>query len=102
MPETRKEARNCHNCGLEDFDACDVKENPIHRPALEKDEVPCSACARNPEIIGNRFDFYDEQWTREFTTKKGVGKCFIEDPDPHEVSLLKLLHRTVNGEEVRV
>lgn len=94
MPETKKEPQTCHLCGLEDFDACEDKS--VHRPALEKGEAPCSVCARNPDMIGNKFDFHDEQWTREFTAKHGLGECFIEDPDPQEQELLKNLHKIVN------
>ena len=94
MLEKRKEAQNCHLCGLENFDACE--DGSVHKPALEKNELPCASCARNPDVIGGRFDFYDEQWTREFTAKNGLGKCFIEDPDPQEQELLRNLHKIVN------
>lgn len=91
MPENKQRTKSCHDCGLEDLDACETKN--IHRSSLEPDQLPCRACVRNPEAIG-WYDFYDEQWTGML--EDGKLNPFIEDPDPQEQGLLRVFHTLVN------
>ena len=92
MPEKRKEPRNCHNCGLESLDDCESRH--IHIPDDEK-LAPCKFCCRSkysPRYAENRelSDFYSQMWTRDEERDP-----LLEDPDPHEQSLLKMLHERI-------
>jgi hypothetical protein len=98
MPEKRKQTQTCHNCGLEDEDACPH----IHRSSLERDQLPCNLCIRNPESETVRkerleslgwHDFYSEQWTG--TIENGRLDPTIEDPDTNERVLLQVLHALI-------
>jgi len=85
MPKNRKEAKNCHDCGLEALDECESGFG--HIPSDEA-QLPCSVCLRNPKKkVGHfREDFHSEQWTVESN-----GTAIFEDPTPHEMELLKSL-----------
>lgn len=89
MPKNQKEAKSCHDCGLEAFDDCETSKR--HIPADET-MAPCKFCSRNPVAVG-WYDFYDEQWTLDTE-----GNPIIEDPTPHAVTLLKILHKIVQRE----
>lgn len=94
MPEKRKEPRTCHDCGLEDLDSCEDQKPKKHLPDNEN-LAPCVYCVRNPKKCEELFvaDFYCEMWTRsgdkEYTP-------IIEDPDPDEQELLRVLHLIIN------
>jgi len=94
LAKKRKEARTCHDCGLEAIDDCEGEKR--HIPSDET-LLPCSCCVRNPEKHRLktlwRADFYSETWTRE-SDKTPV----IEDPNPHECELLRTLHLIINEE----
>ena len=99
MLRKRKEARTCHDCGLEAFEDCEARKG--HIPADET-LLPCSCCVRNPKktkagwiadfyaSTSWRADFYSETWTRD-SDKSAI----IEDPTPHERTLLETLHLIV-------
>lgn len=88
MPKNQKEAKSCHDCGLEDINACENSKHRSSRPL----EVPCRFCLRNPESIGSYdfYDFYDEQWTLNARRDP-----IIEDPTPHGVELLKTMRQII-------
>jgi hypothetical protein len=87
LPEKRNERKSCHDCGLEDFEACETENK--HRGT---DNPPCRFCVRNPEKVG-WYDFYNEQWTLD--TK---GNPIFDDLTPHNVTLLKTLHGIIQKE----
>jgi hypothetical protein len=92
MPENRKEARNCHLCGLESLGDCE--ERSAHRPVDEK-SPPCKFCSRNQYSRGKIVaDFYSENWVLSFGLDKHYSAS-IEDPqNSHERLLLTFLHAT--------
>jgi len=94
MPKNRKEAKNCHDCGLEAIDECESGKG--HIPADET-LLPCVYCVRNltERETPMRFDFWDEQWTR-----LADRTPIIENPDPVEQNLLRTLHNFVNGGKI--
>jgi hypothetical protein len=97
MPEKRKEAKTCHACGLESLDDCETDFR--HIPS-DENLAPCKYCVRNPKPSKDAkmcTDFHDEMWILE-SDKTPT----IEDADPIQQVLLKLLHGIVNVEEVRV
>jgi hypothetical protein len=91
MLRKRKEAKTCHECGLEALEECE--SNFGHMPSDES-LLPCSCCTRNPKLISLltswRSDFFSEQWTRD-----SDRTAIIETPTPHEVDLLRTLHLIV-------
>jgi hypothetical protein len=89
MPKNKKEAKTCHECGLEDIDACESANT--HRSSRPS-QTPCVFCIRNPEKVG-WYDFYEEQWTLNVN-----GMPILEDADPHGVTLLKTLRGIVQKE----
>jgi hypothetical protein len=94
MPEIKKEAESCHNCGLESLGDCE--ERSVHRPVDEK-SPPCKFCARNPDKAKTAViaDFYSENWVLSFGLDKKHEEHWspiIEDPDAAEQKLLKFLH----------
>lgn len=97
MPENQKEARTCHNCGLESLGDCENRH--AHIPVDEK-SPPCEFCARNPDKAKTAViaDFYSENWVLSFGLDKHYSPI-IEDPDATEQKLLKFLHafQTVYG-----
>jgi len=64
-----KERKDCHDCGLEDGDAC---EEGRHVPAVDTLE-PCRSCLRNPRIHDHRDKTrtLDEEASRSFKSKGG-------------------------------
>lgn len=92
----KTERKTCYLCGLEDIDVCETKG--IHRSSIP-DKPPCRFCTRNPEAEGKTADFHSETWCIDFSS--GKAEAIIEDPDPHEQTLLKLLHEVVNIYEVK-
>lgn len=90
MPKNEKEARTCHDCGLEALEECEA--NFGHFPADET-LLPCSCCVRNPKKQKTlwRADFWDKQWMRD-SEKTPI----LEGPTtPHEKTLLETLHLIV-------
>jgi hypothetical protein len=55
MPKKEKETHTCHECGLEDLEACEGHEElsddkmSMHRSARPS-QSPCAFCIRNTEI----------------------------------------------------
>ena len=100
MPKKEKETRTCHECGLEDWNACEDTTPSRHLPDNEN-LAPCRFCLRNPKRPQNRWtvNLYCETWTRsgdkDFTAE-------ISDPDPHEQALLRTLHLIVNESVAQV
>ena len=94
MPENRKEAKSCHQCGFEAIDYCEMRKG--HIPA-DENLAPCRFCTRNRNRpkVNVIADFYSETWTLD-TEKTPI----IEDPDQHERELLKILHAFMNGGEI--
>jgi hypothetical protein len=93
LPETRKEAKTCRDCGLEAIDDCESQN--IHIPD-DENSAPCKFCTRNrynrSKVVA---DFYDEVWTRDSDRAP-----IIEDADePHERLLLRILHGITEGGE---
>jgi hypothetical protein len=92
--KNEKEPKTCHECGLEDYDACEDTKPSTHMPDNEN-LAPCKYCVRNPKRPQQRWlaDFHCEMWTRsgdaEYTPE-------ISDPDPNERALLRTLHFFIN------
>lgn len=57
-----RKARTCHECGLEDVNACG--DIPRAHRSSRPDKVPCSFCLRNTEHVG-WYDMWHEQWTTD-------------------------------------
>jgi hypothetical protein len=93
MPEKRKEVKTRHDCGLEALDDC---ESDFRHIPSDETLPPCKYCLRNTNPAKNSKmlgDFWDEMWILE-SDKTPT----IENPDPIEQSLLKLLHGIVNAQ----
>jgi hypothetical protein len=80
--------KTCHDCGLEAVDDCEVHNKHI---PFDEQKIPCRFCKRNPKPERPVTDFYSETWTL-----LSDGTPTIEDPDPHEQTLLKFLHEVVD------
>jgi hypothetical protein len=89
LPEKKKEAKSCHECGLEDINTCEFEFT--HRSSRPS-QTPCVFCLRNPEKVG-WYDFYHEQWT--LNTR---DDAILEDPTPSDVSMLQVLRDIVQKE----
>jgi hypothetical protein len=91
LRENEKEAKSCHQCGLEAIDDCETENK--HIPFSET-LPPCRFCVRNRKRpkVSMIADFWDEMWTLD-TDKTPI----IEDSDPHDQNLLKLLHDIIGG-----
>jgi len=74
---------SCRECGLSNADN-------EKKPADAK-MVPCRFCKRNPKAEARITDFHSETWTL-----LSDNTPTIEDPDPHEQALLRVLHDVVN------
>lgn len=96
MPENRKEAKSCHDCGLESLGDCENRNKHI---PVDENSPPCKFCTRNrkkPEGVSLFIsDFYSEAWTLSEGSDSHWSPL-IEDPDPQEQALLKLLQGVVN------
>jgi hypothetical protein len=95
MPEKRKYPKSCHECGVEAIDACETRGE--HLP-FDENLAPCRFCARNrkkPKDVNIVADFHSETWTLD-----AEKTPMIEDPDPHEQQLLKILHAIITGERL--
>lgn len=90
MPEKLKAVKNCHLCGLEAIDNCQTQNK--HIPDDET-LTPCVFCVRNPltKLTKWRLDAYSQVWYREADKNPR-----IDDPDPHERSILTLLNLITN------
>lgn len=66
----------------------------MHRSARPS-QSPCAFCIRNTEITQSPSftDFWHEQWT-----VNSHGDAMLDDPTPHDVSMLKTLHDIVQKE----
>ena len=96
MPETEKGTRTCHECGLEDIEAC--QEHKGHRSSMLTDE-PCKYCIWNLESDKHCWiDFYSEGWTCECSADRG-STVDIEDPDQQDQNLLIILHSIREAKE---
>jgi hypothetical protein len=93
MAKKRKEAKSCHECGLEDINRCEFEF--AHRSSRPS-QTPCVFCLRNPEKVG-WYDFYHEQWTLNAN-----GTPILEDPTPSDVCMLKTLRGIVQKEYERL
>ena len=94
MPIKRKEARTCHDCGLEDVNAC---ERGLHRSSRET-LLPCNSCVRNSEhgkLSCWASDFFHMQWRLDANGQPG-----FDDIDPRAAELLRTLHLVINDLEV--
>ena len=93
MPETQKEAKTCHQCGVEAIDECQSENK--HMP-FDENLAPCKFCVRNHNRpkVSVIADFYDEMWTLDVDRTP-----IIEDvTSPHQQSILKILHAITTGE----
>jgi hypothetical protein len=85
MAKTKKEELSCHDCGLEDIEACQDIRARTHQSSMP-DELPCSACARNPEQVGGKYDFYYENWTTIISNGKATAILEDENDETRELS----------------
>jgi hypothetical protein len=76
----------CHDCGLEDINACSEGKHQSATP----DKLPCAYCQRNPEVDEEVFDFFSETWVIA-QLSNGTFEAIIEDPDRHERMLLNIM-----------
>jgi len=85
--KSKKEPLTCHDCGLEAIDKCEGGQRHL---SSRPEDYPCRYCERNREKDEPVFDFFSETWTLEQHTD---GKFYplIEDPDPHERLLLRVM-----------
>ena len=92
MSKKEKEPKTCHECGLENWDACEDTTPSTHVPDNEN-FAPCVYCVRNPKSHKQRWiaDFFSEMWTRD-----SDHTPIIENPDSDECALLRTLHLIVN------
>lgn len=95
MPKNKKEARTCHNCGLESL--IDCEEWALHESSIP-DELPCQACTRNPENIGGKFDFWNEDWATAISRGKVTAE--LEDSDDVKRELCEKLEALRGGEKL--
>lgn len=95
MAKIQKQGKNCHECGLEAIDPCETGKGHIHD---DENLAPCVYCVRNRlehTRTNCRADFYSETWTGE-SDKTPI----MQDPDPHEQTLLRTLHNHNGGEVI--
>ena len=76
-------AKTCDRCGLEAADNPDKPYDPF--------KIPCRFCKRNPQAESRVSDFFSETWCLD-----DDNTPIIEQPDPHEQALLRLMHDLVN------
>jgi hypothetical protein len=81
-PQKEKPKLSCHDCGLEDINACLDGKHQSATPCA----LPCAYCERNPEVDEEVFDFFSETWILE-----SDKTATIEDPDAHERMLLNIM-----------
>jgi hypothetical protein len=82
-----KEPKTCHQCELEAIDDCQTENK--HIPD-DENLLPCVCCVRNylnHKPTNWRADFYAQTWYSE-----ADKSAAIDDPDPHEKTLLETLH----------
>lgn len=74
---------SCCECGLSNAD----NEKKPANPKM----LPCKFCTRNIKGKARITDFHSETWALD-----SDNEAIIEQPDPHECNLLRILHEIVN------
>jgi len=85
----RKERKKtCNECGLSNANSETRPANPY--------KTPCQFCNRNANAQAHIADFHSETWALD-----SHNNAIIEQPDPHECNLLRILHEIINIYETK-